>query len=176
MQLVVGGAIVRRTTGARRQQMNDLVFAEGQSDIGLVPVGSADRQNELATDEARFGLPMGGRSPGSLGQPETRDEDVHTAPLVDEVDRTPLGVGDVVRSDVGAVGVAALQRDQLFLQGADQAEILQRLVLVAGAQPDIDRQLHVVGPLRGIARGKLLARPILHRLAAGRLMACQTRR
>jgi hypothetical protein len=33
------------------------------------------------------------------------------------------GVGDVVRRDVGAAGVAALQRDQLLLQAADQAEM-----------------------------------------------------
>ena len=73
------------------------------------------------------------------------------------------GVGDVLRRHERAVGLAALQGQKLLLQAADQGEMLHRLVLVAGAQADIDRELHVVGPLAGITGGEGLAGPVFHR-------------
>src|SRR5712671_1829468 len=70
--------------------MDDVVFTDGESDIGLFPIGAVGgwAENELAADDGLVVLGIGGRLAGFGHESETPGENLHAACLVDEVERT----------------------------------------------------------------------------------------
>jgi hypothetical protein len=89
---VVDRAIRPVAADARHQQMNDVVFADGEADIDPVPIGSMAMrpENKLTADDGLVGLGIDGML-GEFGhQPETHGEKLHAACFVDEVERTTL--------------------------------------------------------------------------------------
>src|SRR5262245_10381893 len=97
---VVDGAIGLVLADIRGQQLDDVVFAGGEADIGLLPIGSplGRLQQQIATGDAVVGLGTGGRLVGHESQ--TPDQDLHAARLVHEVDGAP-GKGLPFVGDLG---------------------------------------------------------------------------
>ena len=60
---VVDRAVRLIATDARRQKMDNVVFADGEANIALFPIGAVGgwAENERAADDGRGGLGIGGR-------------------------------------------------------------------------------------------------------------------
>ena len=69
--------------------MDGVVFTEGEADIDLFPIGAVDSRpkDELAADQAFFRTQIGPGLAGFRREPETPDQNLQAARLVDEVDR-----------------------------------------------------------------------------------------
>src|ERR1700730_5870418 len=85
---VVNGAVGHELGGVRHQQMDDIVFTEGEVEIDVVPIGAADLrfENELVAHHALVYLRSGRGLVGFDHALETPDQNLHAACLVDKVD------------------------------------------------------------------------------------------
>src|SRR5882757_10390936 len=78
VQPVVDRPVCHVPTHVRSQQVDDFIFAKGEAEIGVVPVGPTDigTQNQLAADHGAAGLQLV-RAIGSLDHPlEARGQNV----------------------------------------------------------------------------------------------------
>jgi hypothetical protein len=89
---VIDRAVRPVATDVRHQQMNDVVFTDGEPDIDLVPIGSKIMwpENELTADDGLAGLGLGGRITKFGHPPETHGEKLNAACFVDEIKCTAL--------------------------------------------------------------------------------------
>jgi hypothetical protein len=96
--------------------MDDAVFTDGEADIDLVPIGAVDGwpEGDFAADDALVGTGIGGKLAGFGHAPETPDQNLRAAHLVDEIDRASgeglpfVGDQGVARQENHRQGDAAL--------------------------------------------------------------------
>jgi hypothetical protein len=97
---VVDRAVQPIATDVRHQQMNDVVFGDGEADVELVPIGpmAVRPENKLTADDGRVGPGVCGSLLAKCGhQPKTHGQKLHAACFVDKAERTALESEFLVR-------------------------------------------------------------------------------